>query len=253
MYFDTHAHYDDGHFDDDRDALLASMPENGVDLIVNPGCELNSSKKAVALADAYPHVYAAVGFHPHDSKLMDKNSISQLRALAEHPKVVAIGEIGLDYHYDNSPRPVQNERFRQQMDLARETGLPVIIHEREATRDCLEIIRDYRDVLGVFHCFSGSVETAKTIIMQGWYLSFTGVISYKSARKSHEVIRWMPQNRLMIETDAPYLAPEPYRGKRNSSLYLHRVAEVVGEQLEMPVKEVARLTMDNGKRFFGIR
>lgn len=252
MYFDTHAHYDNNRFDEDRDALLASMPKNGVDLIVNPGCDLQSSQKAVELADAYPYVYAAVGFHPHDSKEMDKDSISRLKTLSDNPKVVAIGEIGLDYHYDHSPRPVQKERFRQQLELARETGLPVIIHEREAPRDCLDIIRDFRDLSGVFHCYSGSVETAKTIIMQGWYLSFTGVISYKTARKSHEVIRWMPQDRLMIETDAPYLSPEPYRSKKNSSLYLHRTAEIVGELLEMPAQDVARLTMENGKRFFGI-
>lgn len=252
MYFDTHAHYDDDCFDGDRDELLSAINSRGIDLIVNPGCDITSSQKAVEIAQKYPFIYAGVGFHPHDSKKMTPQSLSELKDLCKNPRVVAIGEIGLDYHYDNSPRKTQRERFREQMELARKVSLPVIIHEREASRDCLEIIRDFKDVPGVFHCYSGSIETAKTIIKQGWYLSFTGVVTYKNAKKSREVIKWMPQDRLMLETDSPYLAPEPVRGRRNSSLNLPYIAEVIGSLIGKTAEEVAELAKENGKRFFGI-
>lgn len=252
MYFDTHAHYDDDCFNQDRDELLGGMRARGIDLIVNPGCDMETSHKAVEISEKYPFIYAGIGFHPHDSKKMTNDSIGELEELSKNSRVVAIGEIGLDYHYDNSPRKVQKERFRQQMELARKLSLPVIIHEREASRDCLEIIRDFKDVLGVFHCYSGSVESAKTIIKQGWYLSFTGVITYKNAKKSHEVIRWMPTDKLMIETDSPYLSPVPERGKRNSSLYLPYIAQTIAELLGRTQEEVAKITKDNGKHFFNI-
>ena len=253
MYFDTHAHYDDRQFDSDRDNLLASLPEAGVSLIVNHGCDLNSSETAVQLAGKYPHVYAAVGVHPHDSKGMDKSSVGRLKALSSHPKVVAIGEIGLDYHYDNSPRDIQKTRFREQMELAREVNLPVIIHERESCSDCLSIIRDFKDVPGVFHCFSGSQETALTVLRQGWYLSFTGVITYSNAKKTLDVIRWMPLDRIMVETDSPYLSPVPNRGKRNSSLNLSYIVQTIANLKGLSHAEAARLTTENGKRFFGIQ
>jgi len=253
MYFDTHAHYNDRRFDADRQELLDSLPARGVSLVVNPGSSMNTSRRAVALAEEFPYIYAAVGVHPHDSKTMDDNSIETLAGLAEHPKVVAIGEIGLDYHYDHSPRDVQRARFREQMDLARRLNLPAIIHEREATADTLEIVSDYRDVSGVFHCFAGSVETAKKLLDWGWYLSFTGVITYKNARVSHEVIHAMPRDRIMIETDAPYLTPIPYRGQRNSSLYLPYVAQTLADLLGSSLQEAAALTTENGKRCFGIK
>lgn len=252
MYFDTHAHYDDERFDQDRDELLGGMIDRGVDLIVNPGCDMETSRKAIEIAEKYPFVYAGIGFHPHDSKKMNSDSIDQLEILSKNSRVVAIGEIGLDYHYDNSPRNIQKERFRQQLELARKLSLPVIIHEREASRDCLEIIRDFKDVLGVFHCYSGSVESAKTIIKQGWYLSFTGVITYKNAKKSHEVIKWMPTDKLMIETDSPYLSPVPERGRRNSSLNLPFIAQTISELLGKTTEEVAGFTKENGKRFYGL-
>lgn len=252
MFFDTHAHYDDSRFDDDRDSLLRSMSGNGIDMIVNPGCDMLSSRKAIEIAETYPFVYAAVGFHPHDSKKMNSSSIAELEEMSKSDRVVAIGEIGLDYHYDNSPRQIQQERFRQQLELARKVGLPAIIHEREASRDCLEIIRDFKDVTGVFHCYCGSVESAKTIIRQGWYLSFTGVVTYKNAKKSHEVIKWMPEDRLMIETDSPYLSPVPVRSQRNSSLNLPYVAETISGLLGKSAQEIAHITTENGKRFFGI-
>ncbi|MBR7082233.1 MAG: TatD family hydrolase [Oscillospiraceae bacterium] len=252
MYFDTHAHYDDEAFDLDRDAVLSSLPENGVGLALNPASNMASSRLCVELSEKYPFLYAAVGVHPHDAKEMTDGSLDELRALASNEKVVAIGEIGLDYHYDFSPRDVQRARFREQLELARELCLPAIIHEREACEDCLKIVSDFPDVRGVFHCFSGSWETAEIILKQGWYLSFTGVITFKNARRSHEVIENMPLDRLMIETDSPYLAPVPHRGERNTSLNLPHIAEKIAELRGLTVDEVAALTLENGRWFFGI-
>lgn len=252
MLFDTHAHYDDEQFNDDRDALLAAMPENGVSLIVNAGSSLASSIQGLALADAYPFVYAAVGVHPHDAQDMDDGTVLELEKLLQHPKAVAVGEIGLDYHYDFSPRDIQKKRFREQLALAKQVKKPVIIHEREATADTLEILREHPEVRGVFHCYSGSWETAKILLDKGWYLSFTGVITYKNARKTHEVLTQMPRDRIMIETDCPYLAPVPMRGRRNSSLYLRHTAEKLAELLGISFGDAAALTMENGKRFFGV-
>lgn len=252
MYFDTHAHYDDEQFDLDRFDILASMPKKGVELILNPGCDLKSSKTAVELSEKYSFVYAAVGFHPHEAKHMDDDAFLEIEKLAASKKVKAIGEIGLDYHYDFSPRDVQKNCFIRQLELARKLNLPVIIHEREACADCLDILKDFTDVRGVFHCYSGSWETAKTILSWGWYLSFTGVVTFKNARKALEVISNMPTDRIMIETDSPYLSPVPNRGKRNSSLNLPYIAEAVGKQLNMTSEEIALLTLENGKRFFSI-
>ncbi len=252
MLFDTHAHYDDEQFDADREAILSAMPDNGISLIVNASSNLASAEAGLKIADRYPFVYAAVGVHPHDARTMDGSTINRLEELLGHPKAVAVGEIGLDYHYDHSPRDVQKQRFREQLELAERMKMPVVIHEREATRDVLEILGDYPDVTGVFHCYSGSWETAKLLLDRGWYLSFTGVITFKSARRSHEVIEKMPRDRIMIETDCPYLAPEPVRGHRNSSLNLRYVAEKLGALLGLPFEESAALTMENGRRFFGI-
>jgi TatD DNase family protein len=250
MLFDTHAHYDDEQFDADRDALLSSMPENGVSLIVNAGSSLASSKAGLALAEHYPFVYAAAGVHPHDAKDMDGGTVSELEQLLRHPKAVAVGEIGLDYHYDFSPRDIQQQRFRDQLSLAAAVKKPVIIHEREAVADTMAILSDYPQVTGVFHCFSGSWETAKVLLDKGWYLSFTGVITFKNARKTHEVITRMPRDRIMIETDCPYLSPEPMRGRRNSSLYLRHTAEKLAGLLAISFEEAAALAMENGKCFF---
>ena len=246
MYFDTHAHYDD------REQLLASMPENGVTLIVNAGSNMESSRMALKLAAKFPFVYAAAGVHPHDAKEMDDNTILELEKLFADPKAVAVGEIGLDYHYDFSPRDVQQKRFREQMELARSLKLPAVIHEREAAGDVLSIVREFSDVRGVYHCYSGSWETAKIVLNQGWYLSFTGVITFKNARRVAEVIQQMPEDRIMIETDCPYLAPEPNRGKRNSSLNLVHIAQRIAEIRGITLQEAAQITMENGKRFFGI-
>ena len=252
MYFDTHAHYDDEQFGSDRDSLLAAMPEAGVELIVNPGCDMPSSRAARQLAARFPHVYFGVGVHPHDAKNMTDKDFDELRELAADPKCVAIGEIGLDYHYDLSPREIQRVRFTQQMELARELGKPVIIHEREACADVLDVVTRFKDLRGVYHCFSGSWETAKIILDQGWYLSFTGVITFKNARRALEVVEKMPADRLMIETDSPYLAPVPMRGTRNDSRNLAFIAAKAAELRGMTPEELAALTLENGRRFFGI-
>lgn len=252
MYFDTHAHYDDEAFDGDRHALLASMKEGGVDLIVNAGASMASTRRARLLADIYPFMYFSAGVHPHDAQDMTDADIDELREISKSPKCVAIGEIGLDYHYDFSPREIQRKRFYDQMCLAREVGKPVIIHEREACSDVLDVVTQFKDIPGVYHCFSGSWETAKIILDQGWYLSFTGVITFKNARKALEVIEKMPIDRLMLETDSPYLAPVPKRGKRNSSLNLTYIAEKAAEIRGISHVELAKTTLENGKKFFGI-
>ena len=253
MYFDTHAHYDNPRFDLDRRELLERLPEQGISLVLCPGYDMSSSRTVVGLTEEYPFLYASVGFHPHDSSTMREGDLGRLEALTRHPKVVAVGEIGLDYHYDHSPRDVQRLRFREQMDLARRVGLPVIVHQREAAADTLEILRDYRDVTGVVHCFSGSLEVARELLEAGWYISFTGVITYQNARKSHEIIRAIPRERLMLETDAPYMAPEPFRRQRNSSLYMPQITAAVAELWGVTLEEAAAITTENGKRCFGIK
>jgi len=252
MYFDTHAHYCDRRFNEDRDEMLSSMPDAGVSLILNSGSSLRSSIMSLELADIYPFIFASVGIHPHDSKSMNDNTITELEKLLTNPKAVAVGEIGLDYHYDFSPRDVQKKRFREQLDLARQIKKPVIVHEREALNDVLDTIREYKDLTGVMHCFSGSWETAKIVLDMGWYLSFSGVITFKNARRALEVIEKMPADRILIETDCPYLAPDPMRGKRNSSLYLQYIAAKIAEVRYIGIDEVADVTTENGKRFFGI-
>ena len=251
--FDTHAHYDSGAFNADRLEVLASMPGEGVALILNPGCELDSSRTAVELSERFSFVYAAVGVHPSDCGEWQDSWLEELKALAAHEKVKAIGEIGLDYYWkENPPREFQQQVFRKQMELAQELDLPVIIHDREAHQDCLSIVREYPGVRGVYHCYSGSLEDAKVLVKLGWMLSFTGVVTYKNARKSLEVIQWLPMDRIMIETDSPYLTPEPFRGKRNDSGKVHLVAEKIAQVKNIEAEEVARITLENGKRFFNI-
>ena len=252
MFFDTHAHYDDEQFESDRDQVLSSMAGAGVELIVNPGADMASSRAARALAARWPFVWFGIGVHPHDSAGMTNDDFDELRVMAADPKCVAVGEIGLDYHYDLSPRDIQKLRFNQQMELAAELKKPVIIHEREACADVLDVVTRFRHVSGVYHCFSGSWETAKIILDQGWYLSFTGVITFKNARKALEVVEKMPADRLMIETDSPYLSPVPVRGRRNDSRNLSYIAARAAEIRGISTEELAALTLANGKRFFAI-
>lgn len=253
MLFDTHAHYDDDWFDEDRDALLSSLPEKGVGLVVNPGTTLETSRMAVAMAEKYDHIYAAVGIHPENCHDFAPRHIDALRELARHPKVVAIGEIGLDYYWDtNPPKEFQQEVLRAQLALAEELCLPAILHDRDAHADVLAIVKEFPRVRGVFHCYSGSVEDARTMIKLGWMLSFNGAATFKNARKAPEVIADIPLDKLMIETDAPYLAPVPFRGQRNDSGYVHLVAEKIAQIKGLSADEVERVTWKNGKVFFGI-
>ena len=253
MYFDTHAHYDSSKFDADRDAVLRALPESGVTLVVDPGDNAERSRRAVELAQQYPHVYAAVGWHPEEAENWDENSLPAIRELAKQPKVCAIGEIGLDYYWDATYRERQKEMFRAQIELALELDLPVIVHDREAHGDSLEIVRDYPALRGVFHCFSGSVEMARELLRRGWYLGFDGPITYKNAARAPEVIRICPMERILLETDSPYLAPVPNRGQRNDSRNLPYIAATVARIKDMPVEAVAAQTMENGKKLFGIR
>ncbi len=253
MLFDTHAHYDDPQFDPDRDALLTALPQQGVGLVLVPGCTLDSSRKAVELAHTYPHVYAAVGIHPENCHDFQPEQIDVLRRLAAEDKVVAIGEIGLDYYWpENPPKPLQHQALRSQLELAAELDLPVIIHSREAQGDLLSVLRDYPTVRGVFHCYAGSVEDARTLVRQGWMLSFNGVLTFKNARKAPEVVAEIPLEHLLIETDAPYLTPVPFRGKRNHSGYVHLVAERMAQIKNLPAESVEAATLENGKRLFRI-
>lgn len=255
LIFDTHAHYDDDRFDTDRDELLASLPEHGVGLVVAPGCDLDSSRTAIALAEKHPHVYAAVGWHPENcGPCRLPEDVDALRELAKHPKVAAIGEIGLDYHWEeNPPKALQQEVFRRQLALAEELGLPVIVHDRDAHADSLAIVRAFPNVRGVFHCFSGSVEMARELWALGWYVGFDGPLTYKNARKAVEVAAEAPDERILIETDAPYLSPTPLRGTRNDSRSLRYVAEKLAELRGTTPERIVELTMENGKRLFGIK
>lgn len=249
--FDTHAHYDDSRFDGDRDAVLAALPEAGVELVLDPGCDLPSSRAAAALAERYSHVYAAAGIHPENCAGFQDADLAALRQLLAQPKVAAIGEIGLDYYWaENPPRDFQQMVFRKQLALAEELDLPVIVHDREAHGDSLSIIREFPAVTGVFHCFSGSPEMAEELLKRGWYLGFDGPITYKNARRAPEVAAITPLERMVVETDAPYLSPAPVRGRRNDSRYLPHVIAKLAEWKGVTPEEMTRITCENGKRLF---
>ena len=253
MLFDTHAHLDDRAFDADRAELLSALPSQGLALVMNPGCSLASSRNADALSREYDYIYAAVGSHPDAADEVNEEVLEQYRQLCKaNPKIKAIGEIGLDYHYEDIPRELQKEAFRLQMKLAEELKLPVIVHEREAHADALEILDEFPTVTGVFHCYSGSAEMAKELVSRGWYIGFTGVLTFKNARKAVEVATVIPQDRLVLETDCPYMAPEPFRGKRNHPGYLYRMAEKLAELWDLPVEQVQAITLENGKRLYHI-
>ena len=253
MLFDTHAHYDDSAFDADRDSLLDALPGQGVALVLNPGCTLASSRAALALAERHPQVWAAVGLHPEDCHGCGAAELSALEALLDHPKCVAVGEIGLDYHWaENPPKEQQAAVFRAQLELARGRDKPVIVHDRDAHGDCLATVLDYPGLRGVFHCFSGSREMAETLLARGWYLGFDGPITYKNARKALEVLAVTPMDRILLETASPSLPPVPHRGERNDSRLLTHVAEVAARVKGVTPEELAQQALENGKRLFGI-
>lgn len=258
MLIDTHAHLDDTRYDADRDAVISRARETGVDAFVTIGCDLATSLAAIDLAARYPFVYAAVGVHPHEVKHIEDGWYDELRRLGRHAKTVAYGEIGLDYHYNHSPPKLQRERFREQVCLARELNLPVVIHTREAQEDTIAILREEKagEVGGVFHCFSGDARLAKDALDLGFYLSFSGVITFQNATMLRDIVKTVPLNRLLVETDCPYLTPVPHRGKRNEPAFVklvaEKIAEVKGAADELPLEEIGRVTSENARRLFKI-
>ena len=254
MIFDTHAHYDDEQFDSDRDSVLAGMREHNVGTIINVGATLEGCEASVALAEAYDFVYAAVGVHPDEVGSLNEDTFSRLRQLAvSHPKVVAIGEIGLDYYWEEEPREVQKQWFLRQMELARELSLPIAVHSREAARDTFDLISGYgRDLPGVLHCYSYSPEMAQEYVKLGYYIGLGGVVTFKNAKKAKETAKVIPLERILLETDCPYLAPTPFRGKRNCSVYIDYVAEEIAQLKGISKEEVIAVTEQNARKLFGL-
>ncbi len=252
MFFDSHAHLDDARFNADRAQILRELSAHGVDFIMNVGCDLASSVRSVALARQYPFVYAAVGSHPDDAAAVDGALLERYRALCAEEKVRAIGEIGLDYYHEDVPRVQQIIAFEQQLELAEALGLPVIVHERDAHGDAMDILRRHPNATGVFHCFSGSAEMALWLAERGWYLGFTGVVTFKNARRAVEAVQALPLDRILIETDCPYMAPEPHRGKRNDSRLVPLVAAKIAEIRGLSAEEFGEISTENAKRLFRI-
>ena len=253
MLFDTHAHLNDPAFDADRESLMESLASAGVGLVMNAGCSLESSRDIVAMAQRYPWLYASVGSHPDAADEVNDSVLEEYRKLCKlSDKVKAIGEIGLDYYYEDIPREIQQRAFRAQMALAQELNMPVIVHEREAHNDGMAIVREFPKVKGVFHCYSGSAEMARQLVNMGWYIGFTGVLTFKNARKAVETAASIPLDRIVLETDCPFMAPEPFRGKCNHPGYLYRMAEKLAEIRGISVEEVHTITTENGKRLYRI-
>lgn len=255
MLIDSHVHLDDERFDNDREMLIKSLESNGVELVINVGAGLESSINSVELAREYDNIYATVGIHPHSAKEIENDTLDRLKEMAEEEKVVAIGEIGLDFYYDNSPRDVQRQGFRDQLDLAKELDLPVVIHSREAVQETFDIMKEAQDgnFQGVLHCFSASPEMAKEYIKLGYYISLGGPVTFKNARVVREVAEVVPLDRLLIETDCPYLTPEPYRGKRNEPIFVKYVAEKLAEIKGISYEELVSQTNRNTKELFRIK
>ena len=252
--FDTHAHYYADQYGPDRDARLAALPGEGVTHIVCPGCDLESSRASRDLAEKYPFVHFAAGIHPEDLEHAGLEDLEEVRSLCQHPKCVAVGEIGLDYYWvkGKEERARSRDFFARQLELAKELDLPAIVHDRDAHRDVLDVVRAHPDVRGVFHCCAFNVPDALTAVDMGWMISVTGNVTFETARRVPEVVAAVPLDRLMLETDAPYQTPEPFRGQRNSSLYLYRVAEAIAQIKGVSVEEVAAVTYQNAMKFFNI-
>ena len=255
MLIDTHTHLDDRRYDADRDVMIARARDAGVERMITIGCDLATSRAAVALADHYPDVYASVGVHPHEVKHIAPDWYEELRRLAAHGKVIAYGEIGLDYHYHHSPADEQRERFREQLQLARDLRLPVVIHTREAQDDTIRILKDEwsPDLGGVFHCFSGDAWLAKNALDMGFYLSFSGIITFQNAGMLRDIANTVPADRLLVETDCPYLTPVPHRGKRNEPAYVRHVAQTLATLSNgANIEAMAERTTANARRLFKI-
>ena len=249
--FDAHAHYDDMKFDEDRDSLLASMPEKGVAYIVNASVDLATAMTAIGYAEKYPFMFACAGIHPENLEGLPEDYIGRLTGLLKHPRVVALGEIGLDYYWD-IPKEPQLRVFEEQLRLSKELDVPVVIHDREAHGDVMELVRRYRPK-GLMHCYSGSAEMLKEVIKLGLYISLGGTVTFKNARVPVEVAAAVPLDRLLLETDAPYLSPVPFRGKRNDSSNIAYTAARIAEIRGMDAQELINITTENAKRFYGIK
>ncbi|MBQ4523047.1 MAG: TatD family hydrolase [Lachnospiraceae bacterium] len=253
MIFETHAHFDDEAYDKDRDTLLKSLNFHGVEALVNVGASMASSRQSIELAKEYPFIYAAVGVHPEQVEELNEDTMKELEEMAKEEKVVAIGEIGLDYYYDDVPKDIQKKWFKEQLNLAVKLKKPVIIHSRDAAQDTMEMMKEYQGKLtGIIHCFSYSKECADFFVKSGYYLGIGGVVTFSNAKKLKEVVKEVPLNRIVLETDCPYLTPTPYRGKRNSSHYLPYVAEEIAKIREISVVEVIRITNENAKKVYQI-
>lgn len=252
MFFDTHAHLDDEAFDSDREEMFRAVRDAGVELILNPGCDVKSSRRAMLLAETHQELYFAAGIHPEKLQDFHDAGLEAVFELSRHPKCVAVGEIGLDYYWDDTRKEEQKELLLRQLVFAAENDLPVIIHDREAHGDCLAAVKTVPGLRGVFHCFSGSSEMAKELLRMGWYLGFDGPVTYKNARKALEVLELCPLDRILIETDSPYLSPVPMRGKRNDPSNLRFICEKIAEIKKADLEEIAAVTAENGRRLFRI-
>ena len=251
--FDTHAHYDDSRFDEDREALLNSLfTEKGVKNIINCGCDIVTSLRSIEFAENYAQIYAAVGIHPQEADNVTDDYIQKLEQLLQHKKVVAIGEIGLDYYYEAPSREVQKKVFIEQMQLAERTGYPVILHDRDAHKDCMDIALSSSKVKGVFHSFSGSPESMRILTKAGWYISVSGVVTFKNAQKLPEIAASVDEDKLLVETDCPYLTPAPFRGKRNDSGYMEYTIKKIAELRGTTPEHITHLTSENAKNLFRI-
>lgn len=253
MIFDSHAHYDDEAFNEDREKVIQGLNDKGVIGVLNCGASLEGARMSVELSSKYDFIYSAVGIHPEHADIVNEEIIEELRNLAQSPKVRAIGEIGLDYYYEeNPPREIQKVAFKLQMELAKELKLPVVIHDRDAHKDTLDILKEFPEVTGVVHCFSGSVEFAKECLNLGYYIGFTGVITFKNAKKIAEVAKEVPMDRILVETDCPYMAPVPHRGKRNQSDYIQYIIEKISEIKGKTIEEIEDVTTLNIKQLLKI-
>jgi len=253
MFFESHAHYDDKRFNKDRDEIIASLQENDIGYVVNVGADIESSQASIKLANRYDFIYASVGVHPHYAKSLDEKGFKKLEDLCSDPKVVAFGEIGLDFFRDISPRDVQRHWFKKQLELSERLELPVIIHSRDAAAETFDIIKNSNVRNGVIHCYSGSAQMALDYIEMGFYIGVCGVITFDKARKLIEVVKAIPLERILIETDAPYLAPVPYRGKRNNSNYLKFIAEKISEIRDIPINNVVDTIYKNTLQMYSIK
>lgn len=255
MLIDSHAHLDDKRFDGDRELLINSLESNGIELVINIGADLQTSIASASLAEKYNNIYAAVGIHPHSAKEADESTMEILKSFAKRDKVVAIGEIGLDFYYDNSPRDLQRKWFKEQLKLAKEVELPVVIHSRDAQQETFDILKEASEdgkLRGVLHCYSGSAEMAAEYVKMGFYISIAGPVTFKNARVVKEVAETVPLDRLLVETDSPYLTPEPYRGKRNEPIFVKYVAGTIAEIRGLSYEELAKATNKNTKELFGL-